>query len=109
MRWMARDPERRADPRRLLGGARTVISVAAGYYRGDWPGAGAGSLRGRIARYAWGRDYHKRVKRRLVRLARAVREMGPGGAWLVSVDTRPVLDRAWAERAGIGGSARTRT
>lgn len=117
MAWMARDPERRADPRRLLDGARTVISVAANYYRGEWPEAEAprdplgdrgranrpeAPPRGRIARHAWGGDYHKRMKRRLVRLARAVREMGPGGAWLVAVDTRPMLDRAWAERAGIG-------
>ncbi|HEX7078240.1 MAG TPA: tRNA epoxyqueuosine(34) reductase QueG [Candidatus Eisenbacteria bacterium] len=108
MRWMAREPSRRADPRVLLSGARTVISVAAAYYRGDWPAEGGGGAaarggpRGRVARYAWGRDYHKRVKRRLVRLARAVREMGVGGAWLAAVDTRPMLDRAWAERAGIG-------
>ncbi|MGE5176596.1 MAG: tRNA epoxyqueuosine(34) reductase QueG [Hyphomicrobiales bacterium] len=101
MAWMARDPARRSDPRSLLDGAVTVISVAAGYYRGDWPEAD-GAARGRVARYAWGGDYHKRMKRRVVRLARSVRELGPGGAWLAAVDTKPLLERGWAMRAGIG-------
>jgi epoxyqueuosine reductase len=102
MAWMEREPERRTDPRRLLAGARTVISVAKGYYRGDWPEESGGEPRGRIARYAWGPDYHKRLKRRLVALARALGEAAPGARWLPAVDTRPVLDRGWAERAGLG-------
>ena len=102
MRWMARDPDRRADPRLVLRGARTVISVSLSYYRGECPAEGNGAPRGRIARYAWGRDYHKRIRRRLRLLARAIRERCPGATWLAYVDTGPVLDRAWAERAGLG-------
>src|SRR5688572_29036174 len=78
MTWMAHAPARRGDPAAILPGARTVISVAAGYYPGDWPhfeGPGGDPVgdspgttaRGRIARYAWGRDYHKKMKRKLVR------------------------------------------
>jgi len=134
MRWMARRTERRGDPRSVLPGARTVISVAADYYRGDWPdgfdprdlGDGASGAepkrdprgaapnrdprgatpkrdpRGAVARYAWGRDYHRRMKRRLVRLGRALAAMAPGAGWTTAIDTRAFLDRAFAERAGIG-------
>ena len=105
MRWMERDPARRANPAAILPAARTVISVALGYYRGDWPAAPTGEPappRGKIARYAWGRDYHKRLKKRLLRLVAAIRELEPAARTLAYVDTGPVLDRAWAERAGLG-------
>ena len=101
MRWMARDPARRADPRALLPRALTVISVAASYHRGEWPG-GDGMLRGRVARYAWGRDYHGRLLRRLRALGRAVARLAPGHRWTACMDARPALDRGWAERAGLG-------
>ena len=103
MSWMARSPARRSDPGAILREARTVISVALGYYRGDWPDAGdpAPPL-GRIARYAWGRDYHKRVRKRLLSLTRAIRAMEPTARIAPYSDTGPVLDRAWAVRAGIG-------
>ncbi|TMQ58558.1 MAG: tRNA epoxyqueuosine(34) reductase QueG [Candidatus Eisenbacteria bacterium] len=103
MGWIARNPERRSDPRAVLQGARTVISVSLPYYRGDWPTTGPGAPpRGRIARYAWGRDYHKRIRRRLRHLAHAIGAMCPDARWLAYVDTGPMLDRAWAEEAGIG-------
>jgi epoxyqueuosine reductase len=103
MAWIARDPARRVDPRVVLSGARTVISASVPYYRGDWPAPGATTPpRGRIARYAWGRDYHKRIRSRLRRLARAIATICPEARWLAYVDTGPMLDRAWAERAGVG-------
>jgi len=112
MDWMARGADRRADPRAVLASARTVISVAASYYRGDWPTAPAAdaapapdvapAATGRIARYAWGRDYHKRLKKRTLALARVIRRLEPGVRFALYVDTGPMLDRAWAERAGIG-------
>jgi len=103
MRWMARDPERRSDPRAVLARAKTVVSVSLPYYRGNWPaGAEGDGPRGRIARYAWGRDYHKRIRRRLTLLARAILAQCPDARWLAYVDTGPMLDRSWAERAGIG-------
>jgi epoxyqueuosine reductase len=113
MRWMARETSRRGDPRALLADARTVISVAADYYRGGWPegadprggpssSAPGGEPRGAIARYAWGRDYHRRMKRRLVGLGRTLAAMAPGAGWTTAIDTRAFLDRAFAERAGIG-------
>ena len=102
MRWMARNPERRGDPALLLPGARTVVSVAAGYHRPPPPAPEEEGARGVIARYAWGGDYHKRMKRKLVRLGREIPMIAPGARWTTTVDTRPFLDRAWAERAGVG-------
>ena len=107
MRWMAREPERRSDPRRLLPGALTVVSLLASYYRGDWPEETAvegrsPALRGRVARYAWGRDYHGRLKRRLNRLGRALESLRPGATWRAYVDSGPILERGWAERSGLG-------
>lgn len=112
MSWMTRDLTRRSDPRVVLPGAKTVISVAVSYYRGGWTAAptersgsepdGGPGTRGLIARYAWGRDYHKRIRSRLRRLARVLRGLSPGAAWFATVDTGPVLDRSWAEQAGVG-------
>jgi epoxyqueuosine reductase len=109
MAWMAIDPARRGDPERLLPGARTVISAAAGYYVEPRSAADASRQTGTnaaptgvIARYAWGKDYHKRMKRKLVRLAYTLRALVPDTRWTTAVDTRPFLDRAWAERAGLG-------
>jgi epoxyqueuosine reductase len=104
---MARDADRRADPRRVLPGALTVVSVMASYYRGCWPedaqaSERAPALRGKVARYAWGRDYHGRLKRRLNRLGRRLETLRPGTQWRAYVDSGPVLDRGWAERAGLG-------
>jgi len=88
-------------------GALTVVSLLANYYRGAWPcdapaEGRAPALRGRVARYAWGRDYHGRLKRRLNRLGRTLEALRPGAQWRAYVDSGPVLERGWAERAGLG-------
>lgn len=100
MRWLARDPDTRADPRRLLPGCRSVIVVAMNY----WPGEHETRTpegRARVALYARGRDYHKVLGRKLKRLAGWLESVS-GAAARPSVDTSPVLERAWAERTGIG-------
>jgi len=100
MAWMARDPSRRADPRTLVPGARSVVAVAMNY----WPGGDETRVeegRGRVALYARGRDYHRVLRRKLAVLA-AWLEEATGQPARTFVDTGPVLERAWAERAGIG-------
>jgi epoxyqueuosine reductase len=98
MVWMARDPERRSDPRRLLPDCRSVIALAANYWPGAMPQAqGAG----KVARYARGRDYHRVLGKKPKSLAQWL-ETASGEPARAFVDTAPLLERAWAERSGLG-------
>lgn len=104
MGWLARDPERRADPQRVVPGARSMVIVGLSYFVADPPDElWNDPLRGRIARYAWGRDYHDVVLPMLVELSRFI-EKDAGHAMLsrAYVDTGPVLEREHAARAGLG-------
>ena len=100
MSWMARDPAKRSDPSQLLPGCRSVVVLAMNY----WPGeerARTPSSRAKVALYARGRDYHRVVGRKLRRLAGWLEEAS-GEAARIFVDTGPVLERGWAEHAGLG-------
>lgn len=100
MEWMARDPDRRTDPRLVLEGARSVISVAVNYYHpaphSDDP------AHARISRYAWGDEYHDLVTARLAALEEYILQLAPEARTRRYVDTGPVMDKAWAVRAGVG-------
>jgi epoxyqueuosine reductase len=93
----------RADLRSLLATARSLIVVALAYDR-DPPAIPAGDLlRGKIARYARGEDYHLVMRDRLVVLAdRLAALLGAPVASRPCVDSAPVLEREWAERGGLG-------
>ncbi|MEM9864178.1 MAG: tRNA epoxyqueuosine(34) reductase QueG [Myxococcota bacterium] len=99
MGWLADTAEVRADPRHpgMLEGALRVVVLAAPYARER---EAVGPSPGRIARYARGRDYHNVLSKRLRKMERALREAGYETRH--SVDSRPVFERAWAERAGVG-------
>jgi len=102
MAWLAtdRERERRADPARILPGLKAVICVALCHEPAREP---ARDLRlGRIARYAAGTDYHRIMRDRLRALERSVRELLPGAKTLWYSDTGAILERGWAERAGLG-------
>lgn len=98
MDWLARDPERRCDPRHVLPGVRSVIALAMNYYHPDAP-SGDGVARGRIARYARGRDYHHLIRKRLRVFDRALAD--EGGRQKCFVDTGPILERDFSALAGI--------
>lgn len=104
MGWMARDPERRADPRLVLPGCRSVVALALNYYPGPRP-PGPAQPSGRIARYAWGDDYHDLILPRLRALAAALEELG--GTQKCYTDTGPVLERDFASRAGLGWNGKS--
>jgi epoxyqueuosine reductase len=92
----------RADLRELLATARSLIVVALAYDRAD-PIPPDALLRGKIARYARGEDYHLVMRDRLVVLAdRIAAALGRPVASRPCVDSAPVLEREWAERAGVG-------
>lgn len=94
MQWLARDPERRADPRAILTGARSIIVAGLNYWQPQPKG------RGRIATYALGEDYHHVLLEKLEQLALDLTQAG--AAAKVYVDTGPVMEKPLAERAGLG-------
>jgi epoxyqueuosine reductase len=109
MAYMARDPDRRSDLRRVLPDAQSVIVVGLSYYTIDLPDdIKLDPSRGLIARYAWGLDYHDVMTPRLEELAQFVREESRRTGipmpveTKVYVDTGPVLERDWALTAGLG-------
>lgn len=99
MDWMARTRNVRQDPRHKMPGARSIVVVARNYYQ---PGPDPAPGRGKVARYAWGRDYHKVLRKPLIALARFLDAFGVETPSYASVDSGPVMERAWAERAGVG-------
>ena len=89
-------------PQEILPGARSIIAVAMSYMAKDTPKDGD-ALRGKVGRYAWGQDYHKVMEQRLRLFVQGLSErLGQAVQAKVYVDTGPMLDRAVAERAGIG-------
>jgi len=100
MGWLARDPERRCSPELVLPGARSVIALAMNYYVPD-PALPEddSAVRGRIARYARGRDYHNLIPKRLKQFDRALK--CEGGQQRSFVDSGPLLERDFAVLAGI--------
>jgi len=94
MQWLTREPERRADPRVVLSGARSIIVAGLNYWQPQPKG------RGRIARYALGEDYHHVLLEKLEALAAEITHNGENAK--VYVDTGPVLEKPLAERAGVG-------
>ena len=103
MDWLARDPAKRSDPRLVLPGARSVIVVALSYFTADPPsGLWNDPLRGRVARYAWGRDYHNVLGKLLRKLALVLAREAPGANWRAYADTGPVMEHDTALRAGLG-------
>ena len=105
MDWMAKTPERRKDPRTLVEDAKTVIVLALNYHQTAPPSPGDGKARGRIAQYAWGRDYHDVIEKKLNTLSRELAEMG--GVQRRYVDYGPVLERDFATTAGIGWNGKS--
>ncbi len=108
MAWLARDPEMRLDPRRLVPGARAIVMVADLYTaRGEGAGAEPTSPDlGKVARYARGEDYHEVIKRRLHALCDAWRLRWPDEQFKACVDTAPLMEREHAARAGLGWVAK---
>lgn len=100
MGWMARDPARRTDPGQVLSGCRSVISLGMNYYTEHRADERPGH--GRIARYAWGRDYHDTLKDRLEQLAARIKTLAPEAETKWYADTGPIMEKAWAQQAGLG-------
>lgn len=89
-------------PDEILPGARSIIAVAMSYLTEDL-NTSNDTLRGKVGRYAWGQDYHDVMQRRLVIFIEGLSQLlGRPVKAKAYVDTGPMLDRAVAERAGLG-------
>lgn len=104
MDWFTRERGRfSSDVRNLQSSARSIISVGLSYWPGPTTKPDDGIARGRISRYAWGRDYHRVIKRRLRNLHAAIEDdLGRQVESRLLVDTARIVERAVAARAGLG-------
>lgn len=93
MSYMENYPDIRRDPRLLLEGASTVVSMAFNYRQPN-PFKG-------VATYALGTDYHKVLRKKLKRVVAEMRGEF-GGNWRICIDSAPVLERYWAVKCGVG-------
>lgn len=127
MAWIERQRERRLSPELFLPGVASVVSVAWNYLREQpaqppppapraaepertsapaQPAGEAPALR--IARYAWGEDYHRVLRAKLERIVARLRERRPSLVARVAVDSSPVQERHWAAQGGLGWIGRNR-
>jgi epoxyqueuosine reductase len=99
MHYMNNHFDKRLDPRLLVPGAKSVISLLYNYYPAKDLSAAGGF---KIAKYAYGEDYHLVVREKLHSLLKALQETAGDVQGRVFVDSAPVMERAWASKAGLG-------
>jgi epoxyqueuosine reductase len=107
MNWLERQPEKRIDPQNILAGAKSVIVLAASYENSNSKLKTKNSKLGVVARYAQFDDYHNVLAEKLKSLTQFVNELGVSqlkkeARSLWYVDTGPILERDFAQRAGLG-------
>ena len=100
MRWMDRPEQDRADPRTVMPDVRSVVVLATNYFtpheHSNDPDLG------KVSRYAWGDDYHDVVRKKTRELLERITLEAPDVKGRVCVDTAPMMEKAWAVRAGLG-------
>lgn len=99
MSYMENHFDMRVDPRLLVDGAKTVISLSYNYFN---PEKQTDPNAPKISMYAYGRDYHKVVRKKLKQLLQLVREQYGDIQGRCFVDSAPVLERDWAKKSGLG-------
>lgn len=99
MTWMEHHFDMRLDPRKLVPGARSVVSLVYSYFPEKKLGEEGGF---KIARYAYGEDYHQVIREKLHTLMDRLSEQVGKIEGRVFVDSAPVMERQWARRAGLG-------
>jgi len=100
MHWMENYVQKRLDVTKLYPGARSVIVVAHNYFTSHQHSDDKRKCK--ISRYAWGRDYHKIIKKKLKTLLREIREIEPRVEGRLFVDSAPIQEKLWARQAGLG-------
>ncbi|MBD3225834.1 MAG: tRNA epoxyqueuosine(34) reductase QueG [Caldithrix sp.] len=100
MHWMEKYLDKRLDVHKLYPPAKSVIAVAQNYYTPY--SHSQNPEQAKISRYAWGRDYHKIMKKKLKELLYRIQERDQSIDGRLFVDTAPIQDKLWAQEAGIG-------
>lgn len=103
MGWLETRRKERMNIHEYFPGARTMISLTMNYYTGttrERINQTEGKVK--ISNYAWGDDYHRLIKQKLMTLKRRILDHDPSLTILTCVDTSPVMEKAWAEQAGLG-------
>jgi epoxyqueuosine reductase len=100
MDYMERNFEKRKDVKRILPNTKSVISLGLNYYSPE--SYSEDNSNGKVSRYAWGKDYHLVIWSMLNELEEELKKIDPSFESISYVDTGPVMDKAWAVRAGIG-------
>ena len=98
MAYMENNFDKRLDPRLLVPGAKSVVSLLLNYYTDEHQVEGAP----KISKYAYGTDYHFVIKEKLKQLFQILQEEIGEINGRVFVDSAPVMDKAWAGRSGLG-------
>jgi epoxyqueuosine reductase len=100
MKYMERNIDKRKDLSLILEDAKSVISLAANYYTDHQYSEDENT--GKVSRYAWGKDYHIIIWKMLEELETELKKIDPEFKSKSYIDTGPVMDKAWAVKAGIG-------
>ena len=100
MKYMEKNQSKRKDVNEIFSKAKSVISLGLNYYT---PQSYSGNKsKGKISRYAWGKDYHLIIWEKLFLLIQKLKEIDLSFEAIYYVDTGPVMDKAWSIRSGIG-------
>ena len=100
MKWMEKRKSERGDIFNYFPEARTVVSLGYNYYVGkDQSDLQSGY---KFSNYAWGEDYHTVIKTKLFSLLEIITKKSPEVKGLICVDTAPIMEKVWAQRAGLG-------
>ncbi|MBW3469149.1 tRNA epoxyqueuosine(34) reductase QueG [Arthrospiribacter ruber] len=100
MAYLANHFDKRLDPTKLVEGAKTVVSLMYNYYPQDQLPEGKEDLK--LAKYAYGKDYHFVIKDKLKLLLKKLQEEIGDFGGRVFVDSAPVMERQWAQKSGLG-------
>lgn len=100
MEWIEKRKSERGNIFNYFSEAKSVISLGMNYYVGRDQSDLDSSFK--FSNYAWGDDYHSIIKSKLFELLKFIKESNPGVQGLVCVDTAPVMEKVWAQRAGLG-------
>lgn len=100
MSYMQRNLNKRKDIKEILSFARSVISLGMNYYSPEKHSED--KAKGKVSRYAWGKDYHFVIWEKLDKIIDHLKQKEPSFEAISYIDTGPVMDKAWAVRSGLG-------